>query len=110
MIDFVFWYVFTTILGWLAFPLCAAIFKRAFDRGFSVAKVVGLLLWGYLYWLGNLSGLLANSTAGALSAVLLILIFALWLVRRMDKGEVSSWLKEHWRVLAFQEIVFFSAF
>ncbi len=69
-----------------------------------------MLLWGYLYWLGNLSGLLANSTAGALSAVLLILIFALWLVRRMDKGEVSSWLKEHWRVLAFQEIVFFSAF
>lgn len=110
MIDFVFWTIFITILGWLAFPLCAAIFKRAADRGFSVAKVVGLLLWGYLYWLGNLSDLLSNSSAGAISAVLLVLAAAILLVRRMDKGEARGWLKENWRLLAFQEIVFFSAF
>jgi YYY domain-containing protein len=110
MIDFVFWTIFITILGWLAFPLCAAVFKRAADRGFSVAKVVGLLLWGYLYWLGNLSGLLSNSAAGALSAALLILAAAVLLVRRMDKAELRGWLKEHWRMLAFQEMVFFLAF
>ena len=28
----------------------------------------------------------------------------------MDMGEVRTWLKEHRRVLVFQEIVFFSAF
>ncbi len=110
MADFALWYVFITILGWLAFPLCAAVFKHANDRGFSVAKVIGLLVWGYLYWLGNLSGLLANTTAGALSAVLLVLLAAILLVRRMDMGEVRTWLKEHRRVLVFQEIVFFSAF
>ena len=53
MADFALWYVFITILGWLAFPLCAAVFKRANDRGFSVAKVVGLLVWGYLLLAGQ---------------------------------------------------------
>jgi YYY domain-containing protein len=110
MVDFLLWYVFIAILGWLAFPLCAAIFKRAYDRGFTVSKVVGLLLWGYIYWMGNLSGLLSNNRAGAASAVLLLLAAAALLVKKLDLSESCTWLKDNRRMLLFQEAVFFSAF
>ncbi|MDK2982225.1 MAG: hypothetical protein PWQ55_2572 [Chloroflexota bacterium] len=110
MLDFVLWTFVIVLLGWLAFPLCAAVFKRAADRGFAVAKGIGLLLWGYLYWLGNLSGLLRNSGAGALSALLLILLAAVLAVQRMDRAEIQAWLKEHWRLLVFEEVVFVAAF
>ena len=110
MIDFLLWYVFIAILGWLAFPLCAAIFKHAYDRGFSVAKVVGLLLWGFLFWMGNLSGLLANNRAGAVSVALLLVVAAFLMVKRFGKDHSRNWLKENQRMLIFQEVLFFCAF
>ena len=46
------WYVLITLLGWVTFPL---IFRRLMpalaDRGYSLSHVLGLLVWGYVFWL-----------------------------------------------------------
>ncbi|HZB96308.1 MAG TPA: DUF2298 domain-containing protein, partial [Herpetosiphonaceae bacterium] len=45
------WLVLFELLGLLAWPLCARIFPRASDGGWSWSKLVGLLVWGYAIWL-----------------------------------------------------------
>jgi hypothetical protein len=45
----------------VAFPICFYIFGKATDRGYSFSKVVGMLLWGYLYWIGNSWGIFTNN-------------------------------------------------
>lgn len=110
MLDFLLWYLFITFLGWLTFPVCATFFKKAHDRGFFVSKVVGLLLWGYLYWMGNLSGALANNLAGALSAVVLLLIIATLFARRQGVSETLDWVKKNKTIIIFHEAIFLAAF
>jgi uncharacterized membrane protein YjjB (DUF3815 family) len=91
MIDFIYWLITISLLGWLAFPICFAFFNKAYDRGYSVVRIIGLLLWGYLYWLGNLSGLLANNRAGAVSAVLLLAVVSFLFVRKQGWAAIRQW-------------------
>lgn len=46
-----FWYVVTTLLGWLFFPLSSRIFKPFPDRGYALSKILGILLTAYSVWL-----------------------------------------------------------
>ena len=47
---FVSWYVIITLLGWLTFPLAYFLFPALADRGYSLSRVAGLLIWGYVFW------------------------------------------------------------
>jgi len=110
MADFILWLIIVTVLGWLAFPICFTFFNKACDRGFSVAKVIGVLLWGYIYWLGNISGLLSNSRAGALSVLLLLGVISFFFIRKQGIGKILDWVKTNSRLVIWQEAVFICAF
>ena len=51
MTAFLLWYILVTLLGWLAFPLAYHIFPALTDRGYTLARALGLLIWGYVFWL-----------------------------------------------------------
>jgi YYY domain-containing protein len=110
MIDFFLWLIVIVILGWLAFPVCFTFFKKAFDRGYGFAKVVGLLLLGYIYWLGNLVGLLSNNRAGAISALLLLGIVSFFFVRKQGWTNILGWIKSNRSLVIAHELVFVCAF
>lgn len=110
MVDFIFWLIFINIIGWLAFPVCYTFFKQAFDRGYTAAKVVGLLLWGYFYWMGNLSGALANDQGGALAAAVLLLTLSIFFVKKNGLKTILAWIGENKQYVIFHEAVFLIAF
>ena len=59
------WWVFFEIIGWITFPLCFTLFKNLYTKGYSFSKITGLLIWGYVYWIGNTFGLIGNTRLGA---------------------------------------------
>ncbi|RME43089.1 MAG: hypothetical protein D6791_16300, partial [Chloroflexi bacterium] len=81
MIDFIrFWLVFE-ILGLLALPFAWRLFAFLPDRGYALARVLGLLGTGYILWLGASFGFLRNTGGGAVFALLLFASLGLWLGR-----------------------------
>src|SRR5262249_29266614 len=71
MTGFLRWYLVVELLGLLAFPLAWRLFRRLPDRGYGVAKILGVLLTGVTLWLGTAYGVLRNDLGGAALAALI---------------------------------------
>lgn len=109
MIAFLSWYLLLTLLGWLTFPLAWRLFPALADRGYSLARALGLFLWGYLFWLPAVLGVLPNNGGGLLVAFLLLLGGALLALRRSVK-DLLAWVQANWRLVLTVEVLFFLAF
>jgi peptidoglycan/LPS O-acetylase OafA/YrhL len=66
MTDFIAWYLLITLAGWIAFPLAFRLLPMLPDRGFTLARPLSLLLWGFGFWLLASLGLLQNDSGGIL--------------------------------------------
>ncbi len=116
MTAFLSWYLLLTLLGWLTFPLAWRLFPALADRGFSLARALGLLLWGYLFWMLTSLGVTRNDGGGLLLTFLLVAgagAAALWGGGRSTVNEWASmlaWLKANRRLLIAIESLFFLAF
>ncbi|MGD0611843.1 MAG: DUF2298 domain-containing protein [Anaerolineales bacterium] len=85
------WYLVIFALGLVTYPLVRAALPGLADRGYPLARLVGLLLWAWFSWLaGSLGGTYSRLTIG-LSLGLIVLIGAL-LAYRQREG-----LKQEWR-------------
>ncbi len=51
MISFFLWYIVVSFVGLAIFPLAFRLLPALADRGYSLSRALGLLLWGYLFWL-----------------------------------------------------------
>jgi YYY domain-containing protein len=110
MLDFLLWYLIITAVGWLAFPIIFQLLPNLPDRGFSLAKIFGLLLWGYLYWIFGRLGLTANNLAGLLFSLVLIGGLVFPLIRKGQGIDLGSWIRDK-RTLVFSvEILFLVSF
>lgn len=103
------WWLLLELLGLIAFPLVFAVFRGLRDRGFIIAKTIGLLAVGWVVWisvsLGLTTydrGLLYLTTAGL--AVLSLLLAA------RQRRALLAFIRVHWREVARAEIVFLVAF
>ena len=55
MVNVLYWLLVIELIGLVAFPLAFALLPRLTDRGYSVAKPLGLLLLSWFMWvLGSL--------------------------------------------------------
>src|SRR5512138_3998832 len=101
MVAFLSWYVVLTLLGWLTFPLVYSLFPALADRGYTLARTAGLLLWGYLYWLLNSLGLMENNAGGVLFALLLVAgvsaasFFVHGSTFDARRSEILAWMRLH---------------
>jgi YYY domain-containing protein len=66
------WYLAAGGLGWLAFPLLWRALPRLPDRGYGIARAVGLLTVSYLTWLSASLRVLPNTRGTVALAVLLL--------------------------------------
>jgi YYY domain-containing protein len=114
MLHFFTWYLAITLLGWLAFPLAFRLFPALSDRGYSLSRALGLLLWAYLFWLLASLGLARNDASGLLAALLILLSLSGWALWREKKEQgrlsVVHWVQANSRLVMVVEALFLTAF
>jgi YYY domain-containing protein len=118
MLSFFLWYLVITLLGWLSFPLAFRLFPALADRGYALARVLGLLAWSYAFWMLASLGVIQNDPYGLGLAlvVLLVLTGVASLHRNTEAGThfslrpVWDWVKAKQRLVISMEVVFFLAF
>ena len=76
MIDFLLWYLFISLLGWLSFPIAHRLLSGLPGKGYSLSKALGLLLWGFFFWFLTSVGLLQNDLAGQLLALVILILLS----------------------------------
>lgn len=109
MLSFLSWYLVTCALGWAAFPLIYHLLPSLPDRGLAASRALGLLLWGYSFWLLASLGILPNSPSGLLFAFLLLCAFSVWSIRKQRRA-AWNWLKSKLGLVFTIEILFLLAF
>ncbi|MEK6753269.1 MAG: DUF2298 domain-containing protein [Chloroflexota bacterium] len=131
MTAFLTWYILLTLLGWLTFPLTYTLFPALADRGYTLARAAGLLIWGYAFWLLASLGIAQNDIGGILFALVILIGLSIFSVanRGLDTGwekrptlldhqqtqhathnTISDFLKENKSLILTTEILFFVAF
>jgi len=109
MTAFFTWYIILTLLGWLTFPLTYRLFPALTDRGYTLARAAGLLIWGYAFWLLASLGAAQNDTGGILFALILLAGLSVWsIVNR--QSEIVNFLRSNKALLITAEILFLAAF
>jgi YYY domain-containing protein len=104
------WYLLLAALAWLAVPIAYRIFPALADRGYAFARPLGLLLWGFAFWILSSFGLLANDRGGLLTAILLLAALSYSALRGNKPGELRAWLRKARPGIIATEIVFAIAF
>ena len=66
MTAFISWYILITLLGWITFPLAFRLFPALADRGYTLSRAFGLMLWGFIFWLSANFGFAQNDLGGLL--------------------------------------------
>jgi YYY domain-containing protein len=109
------WYLTLTLLGLLTFPLAHRLFPALRDRGYTLSRALGLLLWGFLFWLLTSLGVIQNDAGGILLALVLLTGLVAWSLAAQGKfsetaQEVSGWVKGNWQLVLATETLFLTAF
>ena len=104
----VYWYLIFLLLGWVCFPMVRFTFSGLPDRGFPLARLVGLLSLAFLTWIAGSMGIAFSVvTISAVFAVLVLLNGGLfWLQRKAILAD----LKENWKHYLTAELVFLGLF
>jgi YYY domain-containing protein len=112
MLTVLIWWLWMQVIGLAALPLAYRFFRQFPDRGYAFARSLGLLLTGYLLWLGASFGLLRNSFGGILFCIIIVALISLASYRRgrdeTDPG-LFAWLRSHWRLAVSVELLFAAA-
>src|SRR5688572_22943477 len=109
MTSFFIWYFILTILGWLTFPLTYFLFPALTDRGYTLARTAGLLIWGYAFWLFASLGIAQNDTGGILFALAILIALSVWSIFT-HRSSLIEFLHTNKSLVITTEILFFIAF
>lgn len=103
------WWLASTAAALCVFPIVWRLFDRLPDRGFGVSRALGILVGGYVFWLGVNFGFLGNHPGGAITALLLVVLVSVLTVRHRWV-ELGTWIRKTGRTLIVMEAAFLVAF
>ena len=109
MTAFFTWYIILTLLGWLTFPLTYSLFPALTDRGYTLSRAAGLLVWGYIFWLFASLGAAQNDMGGILFALSILIGLSIWSIVR-GSSSIIDFIKSNKSLIVTTEILFFIAF
>lgn len=105
------WWLWMTLAGAAAFPLCLRLLGGLPDRGYTLARALGLLLATSIFWLLASFGLLDNSAGSIALSWLMLLMLSLVLYERLaERGEFANWWRENCKVVLAAELLFIVLF
>ena len=103
------WLLVVELVYLAALPLAMYLFRPLPDRGIVLARIAGLLVVSYAAWLMVSLGWTGFSRATMIVAILVTAglsgVVLLW-----RWTEITSFLKQHWRLLLLGEALFLTAF
>lgn len=100
------WWALVTLAGAAVLPLCSRLLGALPDKGYTLARAVGMLLTGFVFWLLSSFGFLRNDNGGILLAWLLTLVLALTVYLRGDAIDWRAWWRENRSVVMLAEVLF----
>ncbi|MEA3326855.1 MAG: DUF2298 domain-containing protein [Chloroflexota bacterium] len=103
------WYFSIMVLGWATFPISFSLLSKLPDRGYTLSRILGLLLWGFCYWLLGSLGVLQNKPGSILLVLVLLILISFWFGWK-KRQEISDWLKANLRLILISEMVFTVSF
>jgi len=89
------WWLLLQVFGLAGLPLAWRLLGRLPDGGYAFARPLGLLLGGYLLWMGATLGIWRNSVGGTLAAMAIVLGVGVWLCCR--SADARRALQEWWQ-------------
>ncbi|MFQ5471732.1 MAG: DUF2298 domain-containing protein [Dehalococcoidia bacterium] len=101
------WWLALAAIGVAAFPLTFAFFRWLPDRGFTLSRVVGLLLLAYGFWMGGVLGLVPASR-GSVIVVLILIAGVSWAAAARRRTEIVDYVRSGWRYILLVELMFFA--
>ena len=111
MSHFILWFLIMMLVGWCAFPLTFRLFPAFIDRGYSLARILGLLIWGYLFWVLACLGIVQNDAGGLLLALIILAGLSAFQMRSEAKRRtIFEWIRSNWRTILFMDCLFLAAF
>jgi YYY domain-containing protein len=112
LFEVIIWWLMIQFIGWLALPIAFHVFRWLPDRGYSFAKSIGLLLTGYIIWLGASTQLLRNDLGGVYGSLLVVAAISVGVTlarRRSDLGSgdsIKDFLRSHLGLIFSIETLF----
>ena len=103
------WYLIVTVAGFVSLPLAYRFLNFLPDRGYTFSRSLGLLLWGYIFWLLTTFGVLQNNAGGVLFALILLAGVSA-LVIHGKWGEFRDWFHSQIRLIVTAESLFLAAY
>ena len=103
------WYLTIWFFGALAFPLVFGLMPKLADGGYGVSKLIGMLLVAWLAWAVSALKIPLWSQAGILLCLGTLALLSAAIGYR-NRSQLLAFLREHWRRLAWLEVIAFVAF
>ena len=103
------WLFVLELAALAAMPLALVLFRRLPDRGYLLSKPLGLLFLAYPVWL-LVSLKLVHFTQSTLIVTLVALLLIAAGVAYRWRRELFDFVRSHWRLIVFSELLFVLAF
>ncbi len=103
------WWLGLEVLGLIAFPYAFVLLRQLPDRGYTIAKPLGLLLLSYSAWMLGMLHILPNQRGSLIIILALLSAGGLLLLGRAKDELVAFWRSER-RTLLATEAVFLVLF
>jgi YYY domain-containing protein len=103
------WYLAIFGFGVLVFPLVFSLFPNLGDGGYGVSKLVGLLLVAWFAWTVSSLKIPLWSQVGVIISLSVMTLLS-FTVGYRNRSKLGKFLRNHWRRLAWMEVLAFSVF
>ncbi|MBC7810965.1 MAG: hypothetical protein H7175_07465, partial [Burkholderiales bacterium] len=100
------WWALVTLAGAAVLPLCVRLFSGLPDRGYTLARAVGLLLVGFAFWLLASLGFLHNTPGNIILSWFIVLGVGLAVYFRGERFNWREWWRENSIVVIVGEVLF----
>ncbi len=110
MLEFTSWYIVISITGWSVFPLVFRLTPALADHGYAFSRALGLLLWGYAFWLLASLGILHNTPGGVIFCLAILLGLSAWSLWKTGTDEIKAWMISRKKMILISELLFLVAF
>ncbi len=105
------WWLWISLAGAAVLPLCMRLLSALPDKGYTLARCIGMLLVTTIFWLLGSYGMLDNSTGSLVLSWLLVLLASLGLYHRNGaRGTLRDWWRENRMLVVVSELLFIGLF
>jgi YYY domain-containing protein len=104
-----FWWLAVVLIGLAAWPVTFVIFRHLSDRGYILAKSLGLIIVAYLVWITASLRLLRNHLLTIILSLVLLALLSFYFFRGQREPMVAFW-RDRRRLIILNEALFAAAF